>query len=84
MENHGKYGELIYAHSGDALYVNLFIPSVVNWREKGVVLTQRTSFPFAERTKLEVSVKGARRLVVKLRRPSWLGERKLLPLMESR
>jgi len=73
MENHGKYGELIYAHGGDALYVNLFIPSVVDWREKGVVLTQRTSFPFAERTKLEVSVKGSQRLVVKLRRPSWLG-----------
>ena len=27
MENHGKYGEFIYAHTDDDLYVNLFIPS---------------------------------------------------------
>jgi len=73
MENHGKYGELIYAHSDDALYVNLFIPSVVNWKEKGLVLTQRTSFPSAERTGLTVTMRRSQRLVVKLRRPSWLG-----------
>jgi len=73
MENHGKYGELIYAHTQDALYVNLFIPSVVDWREKGVVVEQRNSFPSAEATGLSVSVKGATRFVMKLRRPFWLG-----------
>ena len=26
MENHGKYGQFIYAHRGDELFVNLFMP----------------------------------------------------------
>ncbi|MBS1603014.1 MAG: glycoside hydrolase family 127 protein [Bacteroidetes bacterium] len=73
MENHGKYGELLYAHSKHALYVSLFIPSVLDWREKGLVLTQRTSFPFAEQTTLVVAAKRAQRFVLRLRRPSWLG-----------
>ena len=31
MENHGKYGQFIYTHVGDALYVNLFVSSELNW-----------------------------------------------------
>jgi hypothetical protein len=43
IENHGKYGELIYAHQGDQLYVNLFIPSTLNWREKKIKVRQETA-----------------------------------------
>jgi DUF1680 family protein len=49
LENHAKYGELIYAHDKDALYVNLFIPSRLTWEEKEVVFSQRTRFPTTER-----------------------------------
>lgn len=41
MENHTKYGESIYAYSDDRLYVNLFIPSVLDWKERGIKLTQK-------------------------------------------
>ena len=34
FENHAKYGEAIYYHNDKGIYVNLFIPSVVNWQEK--------------------------------------------------
>lgn len=34
MENHGKYGEFIYTHQGDSLWVNLFVASKLNWEEK--------------------------------------------------
>jgi DUF1680 family protein len=44
MENHGKYGELIYAHNKRDLYINLFISSTLNWKEKGISLTL-TGFP---------------------------------------
>ncbi len=72
MENHGKYGELIYAHKDDQLYVNLFIPSVLNWKEKALRLTQQTSFPFSDTTSLTLSLGQSRRLVLKLRCPSWI------------
>ena len=36
MENHTKYQDSIYfrADDGSALYVNLYIPSTLNWPEK--------------------------------------------------
>src|SRR5690606_39337856 len=45
MENHMKYGEFIYSHHQDSLYVNLFIASEQEWIEKDVVITQQTTFP---------------------------------------
>src|SRR5205823_5136664 len=50
MENHSKYGDTIYFHSGDSLYVNLFIPSEVTWKEKGLTVRQETKFPNEEKT----------------------------------
>ena len=35
MENHAKYGDTIYFHGADSLYVNLFIASELNWKEQG-------------------------------------------------
>lgn len=52
MENHGKYGQFIYTHVGDALYVNLFAASELNWKEKGIVLRQETVFPYAETSRI--------------------------------
>ncbi len=54
MENHGKYGQFIYTHVGDALYVNLFAASELNWKEKGIVLRQETSFPYAETSRITI------------------------------
>lgn len=34
FENHAKYGEAIYYHNDKGIYVNLFIPSQVTWKEK--------------------------------------------------
>ena len=45
MENHTKYGEAIYFHGSDDLYVNLFIPSVLRWRDQAFVLEQDTDYP---------------------------------------
>ena len=71
MENHGKYGEFIYTHHGNALYVNLFVASELNWREKGVTLRQETAFPYGETSCITVtSGKGSFPLLV--RYPGWV------------
>ena len=70
IESHAKYGEFIYAHEGDALFVNLFIPSTLNWRERGIKLTQSTHFPDAESTRLTVDEGG--KFTMKIRYPSWV------------
>ena len=73
MENYGKYGELIYAHGGgDDLYVNLFVPSTLDWKEKGLKLTQETKFPEDGRSTLTLSLAKSVNLSLKLRYPAWV------------
>ncbi len=72
LENHAKYGELIYAHTPSDLYVNLFIPSEVNWKEKGVSITQQTNFPDEANTRLLIKTKKAQRFNLKIRYPIWV------------
>ncbi len=71
MENHVKYRDSIYFHDGRQLYVNLFIPSTLRWREQDVVLTQETSFPAQAGTRLRIAAKRPAALAVKLRHPRW-------------
>ena len=77
LENHGKYNELIYAHTDEDLYVNLFIPSTVRWKEKDFALTQETNFPEEEFTSFEVDTKEPKRLNLKIRYPRWVSPGKL-------
>lgn len=71
LENHTKYGEFIYAHAKDTLYVNLFIPSRLNWKEKGLTLTQETRFPDEEQIRFRVEKSKKKAFSLKLRCPSW-------------
>ncbi|MBA4275999.1 glycoside hydrolase family 127 protein [Flavobacterium sp.] len=77
LENHGKYGELIYAHDKQNLYVNLFIPSTLNWKEKGISLTQNTKFPFEEQSSLTLTLKKPQQFAIKFRYPSWIEDGKM-------
>ena len=71
MENHAKYGDSIYFHTPDSLYVNLFIPSVVTWREKGLTLRQTTAFPQSPTSRFAVTVQRAVHATLKVRQPGW-------------
>jgi uncharacterized protein len=73
MENHGKYNQFIYAHKSDSLFLNLFVASELNWREKGVKITQETKFPFEEQTKLKVT-EGSASFKLMVRYPSWVAD----------
>lgn len=53
MENHARYGEMIYGHKDNNLYVNLFIPSTLRWGD--IHIEQQTAFPDEEGTTLAVS-----------------------------
>ena len=71
MENHVKYRDSIYFHDTSALYVNLFLPSSVRWKDKGAVLTQTTSFPDAASTMLTWKMQSPADITLKLRHPRW-------------
>ncbi|MBW6500505.1 MAG: glycoside hydrolase family 127 protein [Bacteroidales bacterium] len=73
MENHGKYNQFIYTHINDSLYLNLFIASELDWKEKGVKIRQETKFPNEEQTSLMIT-KGSSRFSIMVRYPSWVME----------
>jgi DUF1680 family protein len=72
MENHSKYTEDIYFEGADgSLYVNLFIPSTLNWKEKNISITQKTSYPEGNNTSLIISTKKPIIFPVLIRYPWW-------------
>lgn len=76
MEDHGKYGQFVWTHDkgvkaeDDALYVNLFVASELNWKDRKMVIRQQTAFPYAETSVVEVA-KGKGTFILKVRKPSW-------------
>ena len=74
MENHAKYGDSIYFHDDEGVYVNLYIPSELNWGEKGVVIRQETRFPEEGKTSLVFHVNNKTDLTLRVRIPYWTGK----------
>ena len=71
MENHARYGEAIYFRGEDALWVNLFIPSELRWKERGLTLRQETRYPEEEIVRLTFDAERPVALALRLRRPGW-------------
>ncbi len=71
MENPMRYGEQVYFHDEDSLWVNLYMPTTLEWREKGVFVEQSTKFPEGETVALRINVKRPVRFALRLRKPYW-------------
>lgn len=71
IENHSKYADTIYSHNEDSLWVNLFIPSELDWQEKGVRVRMETKFPSEDLITLTVNTKKSQQLDLKVRVPYW-------------
>lgn len=71
IESNTKLHNSIYFkhQNNQALYVNLFIPSTLNWTEKKMVIEQTTSYPKDDETKL--TVKGNGKFDMHIRVPNW-------------
>jgi uncharacterized protein len=62
-----------YFHSGNEVYVNLYIPSTVQWTQEGTQVTLRQSgdYPSAEGVSFELSTAKPVDVAVHLRIPAW-------------
>ena len=74
IENHAKYGDSIYFQGSedgrDCVFVNLFIASTLDWKEKGLALTQTTRFPEVGTSRLELTAAGPGDVTFKIRHPA--------------
>ena len=69
LENPARYGEMIYAHEGSDLLVNLFIPSTLTWGD--LTVSQENHFPQEPSTDVVLSLKKPRKFSIKIRQPWW-------------
>ncbi|MDR6981667.1 DUF1680 family protein [Rheinheimera pacifica] len=78
IENHAKYGEMIYAHKDDQLYVNLFVDSSLNWSQQAVKLRQTTAFPDQDSSLITIEQGG--KFSLNIRNPHWAAAKVQLTL----
>lgn len=71
IESSTKLQNSIYFKSKDdqALYVNLYIPSTLEWTERKVTVEQTTNFPNEDNTHL--TIKGSGKFDINVRVPGW-------------
>ena len=70
-ESFAKLGDSIYFHDDAGVYVNLFVPSELDWQERGVRLTLDTRFPEEDRLRLTVHAAKPTRFTLRVRVPYW-------------
>src|SRR3546814_215789 len=72
METHSKHGESIWWQAGDRLIVNLFIPSRLDWQERGATVVMETAYPYDAAVTLTLEeLASPSAFAVALRIPGW-------------
>jgi uncharacterized protein len=71
LETNTKLMDSIYFHNGTTLTVNLFVPSVLNWSQRGITVTQSTSYPVSDTTTLTLSGTMSGSWSIRMRIPAW-------------
>ena len=76
------YGISSYFHDVDGIYVNLYVPSRVKWMQHGaqISLTQRTQYPHAAHTEMEINTDRESAFALRLRIPAWAGAKTTLTI----
>ena len=64
-------GKNIFYHNDNELFVFQFIASVLTWKEKGIILTQKTSFPEEQGSQFEFKCEKPVNLTLQVRFPAW-------------
>lgn len=73
-EEYNKLADTIYFHDGRDLWVNLFLDSSLDWKERGLKLVQKTRFPEEARTRLMIDTAPTGHFAINLRIPSWTSD----------
>ncbi|GAB2607721.1 glycoside hydrolase family 127 protein [Streptomyces capparidis] len=71
LEMHTRLMDSIYFRSDTTLIVNMFLPSVLNWSQRGITVTQTTTYPVGDTTTLQVTGNVQGTWSMRVRIPSW-------------
>lgn len=73
FENHSKYGGAIYAYGKDdaSLFLNLYIPSVLEWKSKKTQIKMETAYPENGKVTLTINSDYPVSYTINVRYPKW-------------
>ena len=71
IEVNTKLMDSIYFHAGTTLTVNLFVPSTLNWSQRGITVTQSTTYPVGDTTTLTLAGTMSGAWSIRVRIPAW-------------
>jgi DUF1680 family protein len=73
VEEYSKLADSIYFTGGkDSLYINLLIPSELNWTERGIRIRQTNQFPIRPETRIDIQGQAQQTFTLHIRIPSWV------------
>ena len=70
-EEYAKLNDSIYFHDESSVYVNLFVPSKLDWKERGLKLRQTTNYPREERITFTIDTAPSQPTSLRIRIPYW-------------
>ncbi|TDB70704.1 beta-L-arabinofuranosidase domain-containing protein [Micromonospora sp. KC721] len=71
IETNMKLMDSIYFHNDTTLTVNLFVPSVLDWSQRGITVTQSTTYPVSDTTTLTLAGAMSGSWSIRIRIPAW-------------
>ena len=72
LENFTKLGDSIYFHNDKTLVVNQFVSSKISWKEKGLILEQKTDLPTTDFTEFTIKeCQNNSEFTLAIRSPDW-------------
>ena len=71
IETNTKLMDSIYFYNGTTLTVNLFVPSVLTWSQRGITVTQSTAYPASDTTTLTLAGSMSGSWSIRVRIPAW-------------
>jgi DUF1680 family protein len=72
MENFSKLGDSVYFHSDKDLWVAGYVSSTLNWKERGLSLTQTTDLPLTSKATFTVTAAPTDAVNLQFRKPDWI------------
>ena len=70
-EEYAKLNDSIYFHDDDSVFINLFIPSTLSWRQRGLKLHLTTKLPHDQRVTVTIDNAPSKPTALKIRVPYW-------------
>jgi DUF1680 family protein len=71
MENFTRLNDSVYFHDAKDLWLTYYVSSTLNWKERGLTLTQTADLPLSDKVTVTINTAPAEAMALKFRKPYW-------------